>query len=1144
MRKRKFSIFIVLVLLFTLLYSQNPVKTKAATGSSLNEKVLTTTPIEAQFEPSEQTHWYKVMPTNEDVSKNTHFRIKLQSEQELNISVYSSLENALNDNTFDRYMGYTYSNEPAQIEFPLAWTGPYYIKVENYNSGLEEGESKEFEGEEGPDSPPIVNPVYTISYEGDTLAPSDSPIGDQCPAELGVLNRENGKGILKDLRMIRETLLANTDKGREFTSLYYKTAPFLGTKMIVNKALREDVYKNLVQLKGLFADLAENGDQSSYIIKTNEQQAINNLYKILQESVPGFLKKQIEQKAAEIGISNLTNSSLSSVIEKLDLKTSNDKEENRMIVKLKEGKPLSQFKTKVKAYGLRSINPLNVKQTNNHNLLVVEMNKTNQFKIAIKQIANLPEVEFVEPIQQYKALTADTQYKYQWSLHENEGNTGPDKINKDANIQFEKLQNLINGQLKDTVVAVVDTGVDHTLADLQDKVQSDQGYNFINRTNNIMDDNGHGTHVSGIIAASANNGYSMAGISPSAKILPVKVLDSSGSGDTEQIALGILYAADHGAKVINLSLGGPYSRTIEYALQYANKKNITVVAASGNDGFEEVSYPASSKYVIAVGSTNRLNVVSDFSNYGEGLDLVAPGSDIPSLVPNGNVTYASGTSMAAPHVSAVASLLLSQQPNLTPSEIQYLLTKTANDISFNEQDNPNGDFPGTPDQEYPQPTKEVVPGYDQVSGWGNLNAYSAFSAVALNANVDRLLNNQTKVTGTAINGSTVKVLDGDTELGEGKATASGTFTVNIPVQKSGKLLNVIISTKGVDNGPETTFRIAVEKAPEKPTVQPLSNIDEYLTGNAAPKLTVNIKDSSRKVIKTGNTDDSGAFKIKIDKQKGNTVLYVTVSDDQNRESSEVKVTVKDVILPNSPKVKPVSDRDEVIKGSSEANAQITAKVNGKVIGTSKADRTGAFEIKIKKQKAGYEIAITAKNAAGNSSKETKIKVIDKTPPATPKVNAVDDNSTVIKGKTEANANVSAKVNGKVIGTSKADKTGAFKIKIKKQKAYTIIAVTVKDATGNSSKETRITVIDKTPPATPKVNVVNDKSTAVRGKTEANATITIKVNNKTIGIGKANKHGNFFVGIKKQKAGTVLVIKAKDKAGNVSKGIKTTVKKSK
>lgn len=153
------------------------------------------------------------------------------------------------------------------------------------------------------------------------------------------------------------------------------------------------------------------------------------------------------------------------------------------------------------------------------------------------------------------------------------------------------------------------------------------------------------------------------------------MLDSAGSGDTEQIALGIKYAADKGAKVINLSLGGGYSRVLEFALKYAADKNVLIAAASGNDGENALSYPASSKYVMSVGATNRMDMTADFSNYGKGLDISAPGSDIPSLVPNGNVTYMSGTSMATPYAAAAAGLLFAQNPKLKRTEVEDMLKK-------------------------------------------------------------------------------------------------------------------------------------------------------------------------------------------------------------------------------------------------------------------------------------------------------------------------------------------------------------------------------------------------------------------------------------------------------------------------------------
>ena len=395
-------------------------------------------------------------------------------------------------------------------------------------------------------------------------------------------------------------------------------------------------------------------------------------------------------------------------------------------------------------------------------------------KALIDQLKKLPEIEFIEPVQKYHSLSNDVQYPYQWSL----SNTGQDGGNHGADIKHAPLQKLLKQlNLNETLIAVIDTGVDSSLADLKEKVRTDLGKNFVGRNNDANDDHGHGTHVSGIIAANMENGYSMAGIHPNAKILPVKVLDASGEGETDQIALGIIYAADQGAKVINLSLGGGYSRTIEYALRYAAAKNVTIVAASGNDGGGDVSYPASSKYAIAVGATNRLDIVADYSSYGKELALVAPGTDIPSLLPDGNVTYMSGTSMAAPHVAAVAGLLLSQNPKLKPNEIKKILLDTADDVAFEETDNKYK-------EECYNEYYEVIPcseqpGHDFVSGGGRLNAFSAVSAVELQLKVNTLKDNNNTVTGTAKKGSLIEVKKGKVVLGKAKTDSNGKFTAKI-----------------------------------------------------------------------------------------------------------------------------------------------------------------------------------------------------------------------------------------------------------------------------------------------------------------------------------------------------------------------------
>jgi cell wall-associated protease len=724
--KKKIRSLVALVFVFSFIFSQFSVmETRAEESGVPNEEGTLTigTPVDGEFDVSENVHWYKVDPSESEIEDYTHLRMKLQSELELNVTVYSSLESAIDNRAFDRYMGYSFQNEPAIIDFPISWVGPYYIKIESY--GTEE-EYAEFE-EEFED---MVIP-YTVSYDGITLPPSDEAIAEECPAELSTKERENGKSILRDLRTVRETVLAKTENGQELSALYYKAAPFISSKMVFSKTLRDSVYRDLVQLKDLFADVAANGSASSYKITKEDQKAINNLYKNALESTPEFIQEKIENTGKSVGISTLTNSTVSTILAKAGLspiKAAGD--ENRLIVKLKDKKDAASIQGKTKSMGVESISPLKAKDSFFSNMYVVEVEEdvgmvsTASLKATSKEIAKLPEVEFVEPVQHYKALTADTQYPYQWSLKNNGDNGGT----HDSDIQYEQLQeSLKEKDLEDTVIAVVDTGVDHTLADLSNHVLKNDGYNFVGRNSDAIDDHGHGTHVSGIIAAEANNHYSMAGINPHTKILPVKVLDASGSGDTEQIAYGIKYAVDHGAQVINLSLGGSYSRVIEYALKYAHDHGVTVVAATGNDGMEEISYPGSSKYVVSVGATNNMDLVSDYSNYGNGIDLVAPGTDIPSLVPDGNVTYMSGTSMATPHVAAVAGLLLSHDGALTPAQVERVLTRTAVDITFDEEDNPGDGY--YYEDEYPYPAELVLPGYDTVSGWGRLDALGAVTGI-------------------------------------------------------------------------------------------------------------------------------------------------------------------------------------------------------------------------------------------------------------------------------------------------------------------------------------------------------------------------------------------------------------------------------
>ncbi len=298
-----------------------------------------------------------------------------------------------------------------------------------------------------------------------------------------------------------------------------------------------------------------------------------------------------------------------------------------------------------------------------------------------------PNVEYAELNHIAYALMVPTDplYRYQWHL-DNPVYGG---------IGMEEAWNLSSGA--SVVVAVVDTGVaDPPSGDDLDDGRVVPGYDFINNDSDPTDDNGHGTHVAGTIAQSTNNGIGVAGVAYSCSVMPVKVLNRQGSGSYTAIADGIYWAADHEADVINMSLGGSSgSTTLENALAYAYNKGVTIICASGNDGSYQVSYPAAyDAYCIAVGATAYDEQVAGYSNRGSSLDLTAPGGDSRDMNGDGYIDgvlqqtfqtrgwgyyFFTGTSMAAPHVSGVAALLISKGVATTPNAVRQALQSTAED---------------------------------------------------------------------------------------------------------------------------------------------------------------------------------------------------------------------------------------------------------------------------------------------------------------------------------------------------------------------------------------------------------------------------------------------------------------------------------
>lgn len=208
------------------------------------------------------------------------------------------------------------------------------------------------------------------------------------------------------------------------------------------------------------------------------------------------------------------------------------------------------------------------------------------------------------------------------------------------------------------VIAVVDTGCDLDHPDLKDNLLP--GFNFTNPGTPPEDDNGHGSHVTGILVAE-NNDIGMVGVCPKAKVMPLKALDNKGNGNLLHVAQAIRYAADHDADFIQMSLGAPMKvQQVLNAIRYANEKGCVTFVAAGNAGnTKEIFYPANYKETISIGAIDENFKRASFSNTGRNLDFMAPGVDMFSTVPDDWYATLSGTSMACPFAVGVAVLLLS-----------------------------------------------------------------------------------------------------------------------------------------------------------------------------------------------------------------------------------------------------------------------------------------------------------------------------------------------------------------------------------------------------------------------------------------------------------------------------------------------------
>jgi len=337
------------------------------------------------------------------------------------------------------------------------------------------------------------------------------------------------------------------------------------------------------------------------------------------------------------------------------------------------------------------------------NVFLVDMPKGKKIPGFVQELKSLENVEYVQPNYVYKLIktTNDPLAGDQWHL---------------GNIKAFDAWDITMGN-PGIKVAVLDTGADLNHPDLSSQI--DRAWNVLTESSTVVDNHGHGTHVAGIIAATADNGIGVAGVAPGTRLIIVDVFNENTEPGTTtfNVIKGIEYAVANGAHVINMSLGGyTYDYLFELAVNNAVNNNVVVVAAAGNDATSQLCYPSDFESAISVIATTQDNVDASFSNFGQYKDISAPGVNILSTFKSGGYVSISGTSMASPIVAGVVALIRSVNPGLSVDEVKNILYTTANDV-YGWRDGWHGGF------NYPV-------GWDAYTGYGIVNARNAVWSAA------------------------------------------------------------------------------------------------------------------------------------------------------------------------------------------------------------------------------------------------------------------------------------------------------------------------------------------------------------------------------------------------------------------------------
>jgi len=508
---------------------------------------------------------------------------------------------------------------------------------------------------------------------------------------------------------------------------------------------------------------------------------------------------------------------------------------------------------------------------------------------AIQTLVRNPAVKYVEPnyIVSTQAIPNDPRFSSLWGLH----NTGQTGGVSGADMDVPQAWDLQTGN--NVVIAVIDTGVDYNHPDLVGNIWTNtdeipnngrdddgngyiddvRGWDFSGNDNNPMDDNNHGTHVSGTIAARGNNGTGITGVNWSAQIMPLKFMNASGQGTTASAIEAIQYAVANGARISNNSWGGPgFSRALYDAIALANAAGHVFVAAAGNSSRNnDVSpdYPASFDLpnIIAVAATDENDRLAGFSNFGaRSVDVAAPGVNILSSVRFSNYRSFSGTSMAAPHVAGVAGLLRASQPSLSAADVRSILISSSDSVAslagrvvadgrvnaFQALLSLNIDPAPTPVtiSISPNSSTTTVGNMIQFTATGGTAPYSWSVSNPGVASISAT----GQLTALAVGSTTVTAMDANANSG-----ASGTISVTSAEPPSPAQLVISPSSAVLGVGQTVQFNVTGGVAPyswssSNATIASINPITGVMSGLALGAVTVSVTDNAGTTVNSGTVN--------------------------------------------------------------------------------------------------------------------------------------------------------------------------------------------------------------------------------------------------------------------------------------------------